>query len=39
VPASLRASSGQVDHTYRVLRDIEQVFSSLKDAETGQDHW
>ena len=33
---SLDSSAGQVDHTYQVLGTIEQVSSSLKDAETGQ---
>jgi methyl-accepting chemotaxis protein len=33
---SLRASSGEVDHTYLVLQTVEQVSASLKDAETGQ---
>ncbi|WP_306214745.1 methyl-accepting chemotaxis protein [Actinoplanes sp. RD1] len=32
----LRTNSDQVDHTYRVLEEIDAIVSSLKDAETGQ---
>ncbi len=34
--AAARAAAQEVDHTYMVLQKLDELFSSLKDAETGQ---
>lgn len=34
--AAARAAAQEVDHTYTVLQKLDEVFSALKDAETGQ---